>query len=71
MIGTGLFSRQLERIRLAGAVFADDESGATAIEYALIAGIVSIAIVTALIGIRGSLQNNFTSVVTGFAEAKN
>lgn len=66
MIGTGLFSRQLERMRRAGAVFADDKSGATAIEYALIAGIVSISIVAGVLGIKGSLTDAFTSVVTGF-----
>jgi pilus assembly protein Flp/PilA len=71
MIGTGLFFRQLERMRLAGAVFAGDENAATAVEYALIAGIVSISIVAAALGIKGSLVDSFTSVVTGFEEAKN
>jgi pilus assembly protein Flp/PilA len=71
MVGTGLFSRHLERMRLAWAVFADNENGATAIEYALIAGIVSISIVAAALGIKGSLVDSFTSVVTGFEQAKN
>jgi pilus assembly protein Flp/PilA len=42
--------------------FLDDESGATAIEYALIAGIVSISIVAALQAVRGSLQSTFNNV---------
>lgn len=49
--------------------FAEDEAGATAIEYALIAGIVSIAIVAGLTGVRSALQTAFTSVVTGFEAA--
>jgi len=71
MIGIGLFSRQLERMRFAGTEFANDENGATAIEYALIAGIVSIGIVSGALGIKSSLTDAFTSVVTGFEEAKN
>lgn len=43
-----------------------DESGATAIEYALIAGGISIVIVTAVQGIGTSLNNTFTSVKNGF-----
>jgi pilus assembly protein Flp/PilA len=42
--------------------FLDDESGATAIEYALIAAIVSISIVAALQNVRGNLQSTFNSV---------
>ena len=42
--------------------FLDDEAGATAIEYALIAAIVSISIVAALQNVRGSLQSTFNSV---------
>lgn len=46
--------------------FFADESGATAIEYALIAGGISIVIVTAVQGIGTSLNNTFTSVKNGF-----
>lgn len=46
--------------------FLSDESGATAIEYALIAGGISIVIVTAVQGIGTSLNNTFTSVKNGF-----
>lgn len=44
--------------------FLDDESGATAIEYALIAGIVSVCMATALLQISGSLQGTFNGVST-------
>ena len=42
--------------------FLDDESGATAIEYCLIAAGLSIVIVTAVNGIGGTLNTKFTSV---------
>ncbi len=45
--------------------FLADESGATAIEYALIAGGVSIVIVTAVNALGTSLNTIFTSVSTG------
>ncbi len=46
--------------------FARNESGATAIEYALIAGCISIAIVTAVTSIGTTLNGTFTSVKNGF-----
>ena len=42
--------------------FANDESGATAIEYGLIAALVSVAAVTALTNVGTSLDKMFTSV---------
>lgn len=45
--------------------FADDDSGATAIEYALIASIVSIAIAAALANVKSSLQESFNDVSAG------
>jgi pilus assembly protein Flp/PilA len=58
-----LYSSQLERVPMTTfSRFLDDDSGATAIEYALIAGIVSISIVAALQNVRGSLQSTFNSV---------
>lgn len=42
----------------------NDESGATAIEYGLIAGLVSVAGITALQLMGGSLKDMFTKVQT-------
>lgn len=46
--------------------FLADERGATAIEYALIAGGISIVIITAVQGIGTTLNDTFTSVKNGF-----
>ncbi len=42
--------------------FVKDESGATAIEYGLIAALVSVAAIAALTSLGGSLTNIFTAV---------
>ena len=42
--------------------FANDESGATAIEYGLIAALVSVAAVTALTSVGTSLSSMFSKV---------
>ena len=42
--------------------FAKDESGATAIEYGLIAGLISVIIITALTSIGTKLNTKFTSI---------
>lgn len=42
--------------------FLRDESGATAIEYGLIAAIISVAIIVALTSLQGSLTNTFNAV---------
>lgn len=44
--------------------FAKDESGATAIEYGLIAALVSVAAITALTAMGSSLNSMFTKVST-------
>jgi len=44
--------------------FLKDESGATAIEYGLIAALVAVALVTVLGLMSTSLQNTFTNVQT-------
>jgi pilus assembly protein Flp/PilA len=44
--------------------FAKDESGATAIEYGLIAGLISVVILTALGAIGSKLNNKFTNIST-------
>ena len=49
--------------------FGKDESGATAIEYALIAAIVGIGIIAALQQLRSQLQGTFTSVSTALQNA--
>lgn len=54
----------LDLVRL-GARFLKNESGATAIEYAIIAGTLSIAIVTAVTTLGSTLNTTFTSVQTG------
>jgi pilus assembly protein Flp/PilA len=46
--------------------FFRDESGATAIEYALIAGSISIVILVAVQGIGTKLSSTFTQVQNGF-----
>jgi pilus assembly protein Flp/PilA len=44
--------------------FVKDESGATAIEYGLIAAGIAIAIITAVNGVGTALSTKFTSVST-------
>ncbi|MCA1300797.1 Flp family type IVb pilin [Stappia indica] len=51
------------------ARFAKDESGATAIEYGLIAGLISIAIVTAVAAAGGSVASIFGKVSTALGTA--
>lgn len=46
------------------SAFLSNEDGATAIEYALIASIVSVSIVVGLTQIRGSLRTTFNNVGT-------
>lgn len=40
----------------------NDESGATAIEYGLIAALIAVACITALTSLGGSLENTFKKV---------
>jgi pilus assembly protein Flp/PilA len=44
--------------------FVKDESGATAIEYGLIAAGIAIAIITAVQGVGSKLSGNFTTIST-------
>jgi pilus assembly protein Flp/PilA len=46
------------------ARFAQDESGATAIEYGLIAALISVALIVAATAVGGSLSNVFTLINT-------
>jgi len=45
--------------------FAKDESGATAIEYGLIAALIAVVIIAALSAIGGQLKTKFEAVETG------
>lgn len=49
--------------------FMNDESGATAIEYGLIAAIVGIGIIAGLQNVRSGLQNTFNSVNSSLSNA--
>ena len=42
--------------------FVADQSGATAIEYGLIAGLISVAIIAAVTGVGTGLKNRFNAV---------
>lgn len=45
--------------------FRQDESGATAIEYALVGGLISIVIIAAVTSIGNTLSNTFSEVESG------
>jgi pilus assembly protein Flp/PilA len=51
------------------ARFAKDESGATAIEYGLIAGLIAVAIIGALTTLEGSLTGIFGDIATALDNA--
>ena len=51
--------------------FCRDESGATAIEYGLIAALVSVAAIGALTAMGGSLKTMFTKVSSALSGAVN
>jgi pilus assembly protein Flp/PilA len=46
------------------ARFIDDKSGATAIEYGLIAGLISVVIITAVTTVGTNLKTVFNSIAT-------
>ena len=48
------------------ARFLQDQRGITAIEYAMLAGVIMVAIVTALGAIGQSLTTDFNNVAAGF-----
>ena len=51
------------------ARFMKDESGATAIEYGLIAALISITIITAAVSIGGGISAKFAAVDTAISGA--
>ncbi|WP_313336825.1 Flp family type IVb pilin [Comamonas sp.] len=48
--------------------FWNDEEGATAIEYGLIAGLVAVALIVALGNLEGGLSDLFTSIGTKLSD---
>lgn len=56
-------------IRFDMKAFLDDESGATAVEYGLIAALVSVAGIAGLHTMGGSLQTLFSDVAGAIVEA--
>lgn len=60
----------MHRLIRLGARFRDDDGGATSIEYAIIAGSLSIVILVVVTSIGTTLNNMFTAVSTGFAALK-
>jgi pilus assembly protein Flp/PilA len=51
--------------------FIRDESGATAIEYGLIAALISVVIITAITAVGTQLSKTFTTVTTALSTANN
>ncbi|GGH08531.1 hypothetical protein GCM10007036_04070 [Alsobacter metallidurans] len=49
--------------------FVKDESGATAIEYGLIAAIIAVGIIAALQGVKSNLNTTFNKVSTAVSTA--
>ena len=49
--------------------FIKDESGATAIEYGLIAGLIAVVIIVALTDLGGELKTLFGKITTGLQKA--
>ena len=49
--------------------FIRDEDGATAIEYGLIAALIAVALITTLGALGSNLDNTFTKVSNGLANA--
>lgn len=49
--------------------FLEDEDGATAIEYGLIAGLIAVVIIAALTALGGNLKDSFNAIATAVAPA--
>jgi pilus assembly protein Flp/PilA len=52
------------------ARFVKDESGATAIEYGLIAALISVALITGATTLGGALNNTFQNISTEMGDAE-
>jgi pilus assembly protein Flp/PilA len=59
----------MERARDIARRFERHEAGATAIEYALIAGFIALALIASVPGIAAAVGAIFTSLATGLAGA--
>ena len=59
--------QEQEHIMNIFARFAKDESGATAIEYGLIAGLISVVIITVITAIGTKLNAKFTTISTALS----
>lgn len=62
MLGDGVLSRWEFRHMSFLTRFLRDERGATAIEYGLIAALISVAIIAALMSLEDALTNTFNSI---------
>jgi len=56
--------KRRQKLKVVFQKFLADESGATAIEYGLIAAGIGIAIITAVKGVGGQLSTNFDTIKT-------
>lgn len=65
----GVSSRWEYRLMTFLRTFLRDERGATAIEYGLIAALISVAIIGILSQLGGSLESTFQSINTGLSTA--
>lgn len=57
----------MSKFKAVMTAFKADDSGSTAIEYALIAAILSLSIVVGLLSVRGELGLVFGDVIAGFS----
>jgi pilus assembly protein Flp/PilA len=64
-----MFSLSISAIKKSLSEFYCDEEGASAIEYALIAAMVAVALVTFVTPIRTAITNIFTSIQTALTGA--
>jgi pilus assembly protein Flp/PilA len=64
---TSDFEKLSSAIHRLSSRFADDESGATVIEYAVLAGFISMAILTGLSFLGSSLSAHFQAAADGLA----
>ncbi len=59
--------QRLRRLSLQGRAFVADETGATAIEYGLIAALIAVAIISALRTVGTNLSSTFAKVGTNLS----